>query len=146
MTILIRPLRDNDEAQWRALWSAYLAFYETEVAPEIYASTFGRLTDPARPTQRCMVAETGDELVGLVHFIYHPHNWHLGDVCYLQDLFVAPTMRGTGIGRMLIEAVYRDADEYGAASVYWLTQDFNHQARHLYDRIATLTPFVKYAR
>ena len=31
-------------------------------------------------------------------------------------------------------------------SVYWLTQEFNATARKLYDRVAMLTPFVKYQR
>ena len=30
--------------------------------------------------------------------------------------------------------------------VYWLTQDFNHTARQLYDRIGTKSPFIKYTR
>ncbi|MEO0864584.1 MAG: GNAT family N-acetyltransferase, partial [Pseudomonadota bacterium] len=46
----------------------------------------------------------------------------------------------------LIEAVYAAADAAGAPSVYWLTQDFNTQARKLYDRIGTLSPFIKYDR
>lgn len=51
-----------------------------------------------------------------------------------------------GVGRALIEAVYEAADERGAPSVYWLTQDFNETARVLYDRVANLTPFIKYQR
>jgi len=50
------------------------------------------------------------------------------------------------VGRALIEAVYEAADERGAPSVYWLTQDFNETARVLYDRVANLTPFIKYQR
>ena len=50
------------------------------------------------------------------------------------------------MGRALIEAVYGAADERGAPSVYWLTQDFNETARVLYDRVANLTPFIKYQR
>ncbi|MDD9921010.1 MAG: GNAT family N-acetyltransferase, partial [Boseongicola sp.] len=57
-----------------------------------------------------------------------------------------PDVRGQGIGRALIEAVYSAADDAGAPAVYWLTQDFNAEARKLYDRIGTLTPFIKYAR
>ncbi|MEP3303835.1 MAG: GNAT family N-acetyltransferase, partial [Roseibium sp.] len=34
----------------------------------------------------------------------------------------------------------------GCPRVYWMTQEFNTEARKLYDRIATLTPFVKYSR
>jgi len=46
----------------------------------------------------------------------------------------------------LIEAVYQAADSNGTPTVYWLTQDFNTAARTLYDRIATVTPFIKYNR
>ena len=66
--------------------------------------------------------------------------------CYLQDLYVSDTLRGQGIGRLLIEAVYDEADKRGVPTVYWLTQDFNKPARLLYDKIATLTPFIKYNR
>ena len=45
-----------------------------------------------------------------------------------------------------IEAVYAEADRRGTPAVYWLTQDFNEPARRLYDRVANLTPFVKYTR
>lgn len=38
------------------------------------------------------------------------------------------------------------ADDAGALSVYWPTQDFNIEARKLYDRIGTLTHFIIYAR
>jgi GNAT superfamily N-acetyltransferase len=84
--------------------------------------------------------------VGLVHYIYHAHNWKVDEVCYLQDLYADPAARGAGVGRKLIEAVYAAADADGRPSVYWMTQDFNDTARKLYDRIATLTPFIKYAR
>ncbi len=146
MTLQIRALRQNDYDQWHRLWNAYLQFYETSVPEEIYQSTFGRLIDPARTTQNALVAEMDGALVGLVHYIYHPHNWKLEDVCYLQDLFADPSVRGTGIGRALIEAVYQAADANGTPTVYWLTQDFNKTARVLYDRIATVTPFIKYNR
>jgi hypothetical protein len=47
---------------------------------------------------------------------------------------------------MLIEKVYEEADKCGTPTVYWLTQEFNAPARKLYDKIADLTPFIKYAR
>jgi GNAT superfamily N-acetyltransferase len=55
-------------------------------------------------------------------------------------------MRGRGVGAALIEAVYAAADAAGCPSVYWLTQEFNSAARQLYDRIGTLTPFIRYNR
>ena len=92
------------------------------------------------------MAESTDELVGLVHYIFHLDTWAIQEVCYLQDLFVIPRNRGKKIGQLLIEGVYKRADKYGAPSVYWLTQEFNVPARKLYDRIADLTPFIHYER
>ena len=146
MTLTIRPLRPGDAPEWRRLWTAYLAFYETGVSEEVYRTTFARLLDPERPQQNALVAEVDGRLVGLVHYIFHAHNWRIEDVCYLQDLFVDPEVRGTGAGRALIEAVYAEADRNGTPAVYWLTQDFNATARQLYDRIAKVSPFIRYNR
>ena len=57
-----------------------------------------------------------------------------------------PAHRGAGVGRALIESVYHAADANATPSVYWLMQEFNHTARQLYDRVATVTPFIKYTR
>jgi len=146
MSISIRPLAQEDEPQWRQLWAFYLAFYESSVPETVSQKTFARLLDPQRPQQDALVAEQDGKLVGFVHFIFHAHNWRVEDVCYLQDLYVDRSVRGAGVGRVLIEAVYAAADKRGCPSVYWLTQDFNATARTLYDRIAKLTPFVKYQR
>jgi GNAT superfamily N-acetyltransferase len=81
-----------------------------------------------------------------VHYLFHRHGWKIENTCYLQDLFTAPDARGRGVARALIEAVYTEADRQGAPVVYWLTQDFNHTARALYDKVAVKTPFIKYQR
>lgn len=146
MALVIRQLSANDETDWRRLWCAYLEYYETTVPEEVYKRTFERLLNPERRQQNGMIAELDGKAVGLVHYIFHPHNWRIEDVCYLQDLYADPNVRGTGVGRALIEAVYKAADANGTPSVYWLTQDFNKTARRLYDRVANVTPFIKYQR
>ncbi len=146
MTTTIRPLRAADEDVWRRLWTDYLAFYETSVPEEVYRTTFARLISDDPREFHALLAEQGGETVGLTHFLFHRNCWKVENVVYLQDLYVAPEARGTGAGRALIEAVYAAADVAGCPTVYWLTQDFNATARRLYDRIATLTPFVKYQR
>ncbi|TVQ55887.1 MAG: GNAT family N-acetyltransferase [Rhodobacteraceae bacterium] len=140
-----RPLAAADRAVWDQLWTGYLAFYETTRPPGLFDATFRRLLDPAEPMHG-LVAEQDGAVVGLVHYIFHRHCWFEADVCYLQDLFVDPAVRGTGAGRALIEAVYAAADAAGSASVYWMTQEFNYRGRMLYDRIGVKTPFIKYAR
>jgi GNAT superfamily N-acetyltransferase len=142
----VRPLVPSDEAVWRPLWRAYLAFYETELPEEIYAASFARLVDPAVTDYAGLIAEADGEAVGIVHYIFHRHGWRIEPVCYLQDLYVAFEARGTGAGRALIEAVYAAADAAGAPSVYWLTQAENATARRLYDRIGRATSFIKYVR
>ena len=146
MPLKIRPLMAEDRTDWGQMWGDYLSFYETDVAPEIYDTTFARLIDSTNPVQNALFAELDGAAVGIVHYIYHAHNWRAENVCYLQDLYSKEAVRGQGIGRALIEAVYAAADANGTPSVYWMTQDFNENARLLYDRIGTLTPFIKYSR
>ncbi|WP_428924655.1 N-acetyltransferase family protein [Marinibacterium sp. SX1] len=144
--LIIRPLRPDDRPAWTALWTAYLEFYDSTVPAEVYDSTFARLMDDAPYDPNGLIALLDDRPVGLVHYFYHRHCWKVENVCYLQDLYADPSVRGSGVGRALIEAVYAAADAAGAPSVYWMTQDFNETARRLYDRIGTVTPFIKYQR
>lgn len=146
MTLKIRPLMASDKPAWKELWQAYLEFYETTVPDRVYDTTFARLCSPVHDDQQGLIALKDGKAVGLVHYVYHAHNWREEQVCYLQDLYARPAARGTGVGRALIEAVYAAADADGRPSVYWMTQDFNHTARQLYDRIGQVTPFIKYVR
>lgn len=145
-TTTVRPLCAQDESVWRALWGAYLAFYESSVEDDVYGMTFERLLGDDPRDFSCLVAEQNGQVVGLTHYLFHRHAWKIEDVCYLQDLYAAPETRGTGVGRALIEAVYDQADRNGSPTVYWMTQEFNKTARQLYDRVGSLTPFIKYQR
>ena len=142
----IRHLKRSDEAEWRELWRAYLAFYETELPDAIYTTYFERLLGDDPQDYQGLIATMDGRAVGLTHYLFHRHGWSVENVCYLQDLYADPEVRGQGVGRALIEAVYTAADAGGAPSVYWLTQDFNAPARKLYDRIGEVTPFIKYKR
>lgn len=146
MTATVRPLRPEDEAEWRRLWTGYLTFYETAVPEEVYRTTFARLLSGDGHEYHGLIAERDGRPVGLTHYLFHRHCWRIENVVYLQDLYVDPEVRGSGAGRALIEAVYAAADAAGCPMVYWLTQEFNATARQLYDRIAKVTPFIKYQR
>ncbi|CAN0604900.1 unnamed protein product, partial [Ectocarpus sp. 12 AP-2014] len=43
MSVVVRPLQRDDKPHWSRLWHDYLAFYETEVPPEMYDLQFERL-------------------------------------------------------------------------------------------------------
>ena len=146
MTLIVRPLVATDMPEWRRLWTGYLEYYETSVPEEVYETSFARMLSGEDNEFHGMVAELDGKLVGLVHYLFHRHGWKIEDVCYLQDLYTDPSVRGKSIGRALIEATYDAADKNGTPVVYWLTQDFNEAGRRLYDRVGQQTPFIKYAR
>jgi GNAT superfamily N-acetyltransferase len=143
---IVRPLDLSDRSEWGDLWAAYLEFYGTSRSQEVFDLYFARLLGDDPQDFHGLVAEQDGRLVGLAHYLFHRHGWSVENTCYLQDLYVLPNARGGGVGRKLIEAVYAAADAQGAPSVYWLTQDFNSEARRLYDRIGTVSPFIKYVR
>ncbi|PZR00927.1 MAG: GNAT family N-acetyltransferase [Cereibacter sphaeroides] len=144
--LVIRPLVAEDEEAWRKLWSGYLTFYEAELSDAVTTATFARILADDQATMRGRLLEIDGKPQGLVHFVTHRHCWRVEKVCYLQDLYANPEVRGGGLGRALIEAVYAEADRMGTPTVYWMTQEFNATARKLYDRIGMLTPFIEYDR
>jgi GNAT superfamily N-acetyltransferase len=148
-SILVRPVAAADFAQWLPLWEAYNAFYgrsgPTALAPEITRTTWARFLDADEPLH-ALVAETEGRLVGLTHYLYHRSTTMLAPICYLSDLFTDAGVRGKGVGRSLIEAVYARAKEAGAPRVYWQTHETNQMARALYDRLAERSGFIVYRK
>ena len=146
--LTIRPIAQADRAAWEILWAGYNAFYErfgaTALAPEITQALWDRLFDPAEPVY-ALVAEQAGQVAGLVHFLFHRSTSRIEPVCYLQDLFTAPELRGRGVGRALIEGVYARARDSGASRVYWQTRESNATGRMLYDKVAEHRGFIVYS-
>lgn len=143
--IAIQTLRGHERAAWEPLWKGYLDFYRTALPKEVYDATWTRLHDSNEP-MHALGGYVDGRLKGIVHYLYHRSCWTIGDYCYLQDLFVAPEARGRGLGRALIEAVYREARLAGASRVYWLTHESNATARALYDTLADRPGFIQYRK
>jgi GNAT superfamily N-acetyltransferase len=145
---VIRPIRRADYEQWRPLWDGYNAFYgrsgANSLPEEITQRTWERFFDAAEPVH-ALVAEEAGRVVGLVHYLYHRSTTRLHDVCYLQDLFTTPYLRGRGVGRSLINAVYDAARAAGCSRVYWQTQVTNQPGRALYDKVAEHRGFIVYS-
>src|SRR5712672_1025215 len=139
----IAPLRVSERARWTELWSEYQLFYGVELPADVSESTWQRLHNGR--VQGLGARNSADHLVGIVHFLFHEDTWSTVPACYLQDLYVDSTARGTGCGRMLIEAVAESAKTAGANSPYWLTHQSNAVARRLYDRLGQNQGFVQYS-
>jgi GNAT superfamily N-acetyltransferase len=146
---LIRPVRAQDFVNWKPLWDGYNAFYgrkeQTALPEPITTMTWSRFFDGYEP-MHALVAEQEDQLLGLAHFLFHRSTIALGPVCYLQDLFTAEAARGKGIGRALIEEVYRYAADAGSSRVYWNTHKTNATAIRLYDTVAEESGFLVYRK
>jgi GNAT superfamily N-acetyltransferase len=141
----IRALTAADKGSWLPLWAGYLAFYNATLAPEVTETAFARLTG-GDADMFGLAAEQDGRIVGIAHAIVHRSTWAVAPYVYLNDLFVAPDVRGGGVGRALIEAVYARADAMGAERVYWLTHESNATARKLYDMLAVNDGFLEYRR
>jgi len=141
----IRPAIESDRRYWNPLWQGYLEFYHSSLADKVTDLLWQRILDPTHEIQ-CRVAAADDTtLVGLVHFFPHAHTWYANPVCYLNDLFVSPEVRGAGIGELLIDAVVDVAKLQNWGEIYWHTQQHNAVARGLYDKITGGTDgFVNY--
>jgi GNAT superfamily N-acetyltransferase len=145
LSFAIRPIQPADRARWEPLWKGYQVFYKVDLPAEVNDLTWRRFFDGLEPVH-ALVAEEGEALIGLVHYLFHRSTWMVGPICYLQDLFTAESARGKGVGGALIEAVYRDAAEAGSSRVYWNTHETNATARALYDKVATRSGFIQYRR
>ena len=115
----VRPAARSDYEQWLPLWDGYNAFYgrsgPTALSPEITRMTWRRFFDAYEPVHG-LVAESGGQLLGLTHYLFHRSTTAIAPYCYLQDLFTNEAARVKGIGRALIEGVYERARLAGCSA------------------------------
>jgi GNAT superfamily N-acetyltransferase len=146
MATLIRELRSSDLSGWETLWRGYQRHYEADLSAD-EERLWRDLMTPGSDGPFALVAENGvGELVGLAQYLFHLTTWSPRPRCYLNDLYTVSSARRQGVATQLIERVEEIAKAHGAGQVWWLTQEFNHSARSLYDKLAERTPFVKYVR
>jgi len=142
--ILVRAITSKDAVSWRQLYCKYADFYTVHMTDDILDRTWGWLLDPAHPLEGFIAAGDDGALVGLVHYRPFPKPLLGQDAGFLDDLFVDPGRRGSGVGRALINAVAAVARERGWPLVRWITAADNTSARRLYDDVAKATPWVTY--
>src|SRR5688572_33162875 len=102
MSVRVAALAAADHPRWLELARGYKAFYKTAVTDAECARAWRRLLSNDRVSG--LGAHLDGKLVGITHYLFHSATWN-DKVCYLQDLFVDPAVRGRGIARALIEGV-----------------------------------------
>ena len=125
------PLRPATPADVPALLQLItdLAVYEHE--PDAVHATVAGLTEtlfgPVRHAE-CVVAEHDGAVVGLALFFTNFSTWSGKPGLYLEDLYVSPSARGTGLGRTLLQHLAALAIERGCARLEWSVLDWNEPA------------------
>ena len=141
--IEIRDAQAGDLADWMPLWQGYLEFYEVDIAPDITMATWARILDPMNPlTSR--VALVGGNMIGFANHHTHLTTWDTRPTCYFEDMFVAPTARGLGVGRALIDDLVARGKAHDWVSIYWITAEKNMTAQKLYDTYVGKDEFIRY--
>lgn len=124
----IRPFNLQDFPAWLSLWNGNNDGVRNEV---VTTETWARLIDPAFPVYG-LGAEVNGALVGLVHYVLHPTTGSIAMAAYMQDLYVDPAHRRTGIARALVEELAKIAGREKWSRLYWLAEGKNEAAQNLY--------------
>ena len=107
---------------------------EVKATPEqLRAALFG-----PQPAAYALVAEIGDEVVGFGLYFLNFSTWEGVHGIYLEDLYVMPEHRGTGLGKALLKSLAQIAVERGYARFEWWVLDWNTPSIDFYRRLGAV--------
>jgi GNAT superfamily N-acetyltransferase len=99
----------EDRAPIARLMREYVEALEADISFQDFETEYASLPGKyARPEGVVLIAWTADEAVGIV--AYRPLERR---ICEMKRLYVLPPFRGTGLGRLLVEELVRDARSHG---------------------------------
>ena len=94
-----------------------------------------------KPVVECIVGEVNDDVVAFGLFFTNFSTFLAKPGLYLEDLYVQPAHRGTGLGKALLEHLGRLAAERGCGRFEWSVLDWNERAIRFYEGMgATVMP------
>lgn len=135
MSIAIRPAMPGDEAEILRMIRA-LAKFERE--PDAVVATEGMLVENlfgAGAHVFAHIAERDGRAVGVAIWFLNYSTWTGRPGLYLEDLFVDPGERKSGVARALMVALAEEAMARGCARMDWAVLDWNVEAMTFYERI-----------
>ncbi|MFK7860810.1 MAG: GNAT family N-acetyltransferase [Granulosicoccus sp.] len=141
----IRPLKPDDRTDWELLFRAYADFYGTQISHIAEKQVFDWIFDENNDFWCDIAMDESNLAIGFVQYQLMHRSLSGSMVCYLSDLYVEPSVRGTGAGRLMIDHVIEFATQRGIPNVRWLTQEFNYKGRCLYDSYTKKSDFILYS-
>jgi ribosomal protein S18 acetylase RimI-like enzyme len=128
----VRVAGVSDSAQiGRLLHDFSLEYDDPTPGPERLAARMSQLLEEGQTG--VLLAGPGPD--GLAVLRFRPSIWTEGLECYLAELYVAPGMRGEGLGRALMEAAMEFARKRGADYMDLGTGEQDVAARSLYESL-----------
>jgi GNAT superfamily N-acetyltransferase len=130
-------VREEDLADLLPLVRAYLRFYEVPVSDEaMLVLSRALIADPEKEGVQLLARWAGTgEPVGFASLFWTWTTTRGGRLGVMNDLYVAPAARGSGVAEALIEACAARCRERGVAWLAWQTAPDNHRAQKVYDRV-----------
>lgn len=127
------------------LMRGYCDFYEVDPSDEaLLALSRALIADPEREGVQLLARNDG-QAVGFATIFWSWATTSAERIGVMNDLFVAPEARGTGVAQDLIEACRAECAARGAGKLSWQTAPDNAAAMKLYDRVgATREQWVDY--
>lgn len=127
------------------LISDYQKFYGFDwITSEQNQTFFARLLRSPQ-VGKVIIAVEGDAIVGFATGFFTFSGALAEPIVHMGDIYVIPTRRSAGIGKLLIDAVVECANQQGIRRVRWLTNTSNTPAQHLYDAVgATKSDILLY--
>ncbi len=94
-----------------------------------------------KPVVEAMVGEVGGEVVAFALYFTNFSTFLSKPGLYLEDLYVKPQHRGSGLGKALLSRLGRLAVERGYGRFEWSVLDWNENAIRFYEGMgATVLP------
>jgi GNAT superfamily N-acetyltransferase len=144
--VSVRPATEADLPDLLPLVHAYAEFYESSPdAAGVERMCRALIADPDGEGVLLAGCDADGRVVGFAAMGWKWSSLRGAKIGYLEDLFVDPAARGTGLADELIAACAERARERGAPVLEWLTKPDNRRARAVYDRVgAHAEEFVEY--
>ena len=114
----------------------YCEFYEVSPSDDaLLALSRALIADPAREGVQLLARDDGGRAVGFATIFWSWATTSAERIGVMNDLFLAPEARGSGVAEALIEACRAECASRGAGKLTWQTALDNAAAIKLYDRI-----------
>lgn len=102
-------------------------------AEQLHRALFG-----PNPALFAHVAELDGEVVGCALWFLNFSTWHGEHGIYLEDLYVRPTARGTGLGKALLTALAEECVQWGYTRLQWWVLNWNEPAIGFYHSLGAI--------